>query len=149
MVDTSFPSHRTLPLLLLLSAISDLLDTSNYMELSEARNNAGTYLGEQREGYDPNHLLWAEASYCSEISIVLQKDGSVTVADNGRGIPIKALPNSTKALVQTVLMEIGHYNTSAYVIAPGGLKGINMPVVDALSERLSVEVRREGKVFMG
>lgn len=152
----SLPPHRTLPLLLLFSAVSDLLDTSNYMELTEARNNAGTYLGEQHEGYDPNHLLWAvlensvlehEAGYCSEINIVLQKDGSVTVADNGRGIPIQALPDSSKAPVHTVLTEMGHYNTSASVVAPGGLKGINMPVVNALSERLSVEVRREGKVF--
>ncbi|MCA0756875.1 hypothetical protein KP806_17595 [Paenibacillus sp. N4] len=128
------------------------------MELTEARNNAGTYLGEQHEGYDPNHLIWAvlensvlehEAGYCSEISIVHQQDGSVTIADNGRGIPIRALPNSsTKVPVQTVLTEIGYYNnTSASVAAPGGLKGINMPVVNALSERLSVEIRREGKVF--
>lgn len=152
----SLPPHRTLPLLLLLSAISDLLDTSNYMDLNEARNNAGTYLGEQHEGYDPNHLIWAvlensvlehEAGYCSEISIFLQNDGSVTVADNGRGIPIQALPNSNKTPVQTVLTEIGHYNSSASVVAPGGLKGINLPVVNALSERLSVEIRREGKVF--
>ncbi|RXZ79543.1 ArsR family transcriptional regulator [Paenibacillaceae bacterium] len=152
----SLPPHRTLPLLLLLSAIVDLLDTSNYMELSEARNNAVAYLGEQHEGYDPNQLLWAvlensvlehEAGYCSEISLILQPDGSVTVADNGRGIPIQALPNSTKTPVQTVLTEIGHYNSSASVVAPGGLKGINMPVVNALSERLSVEIRREGKVF--
>lgn len=152
----SLPPHRTLPLLLLLSAISDLLDTSNYMELNEARNNAGTYLGEQQEEYNPNHLLWAviensvlehKAGYCSVISIILQNDGSVTVADNGRGIPIQVLPNSTKTPVQTVLTELGHYNSGASVVAPGGLKGVNMPVVNALSERLSVEVRREGKVF--
>lgn len=48
-----------------------------------------------------------KAGFCSEIIIVLQKDGSATVADNGRGIPIQAMPNSTKTPVQTVLTEIG------------------------------------------
>lgn len=148
----SLPPHRTLPLLLLLSAISDLLDTSNYIELTEARNNAGTYLGDQ---HNPNHLLWAvlensllehEAGYCSEISIFFQNDGSITIADNGRGIPIQSLPNSTNMPLQTILTDLGQYNTSASIVASGGAKGINMAIVNALSEKLSVEVRRDGKV---
>ncbi|MBH5318566.1 ArsR family transcriptional regulator [Paenibacillus sp. GSMTC-2017] len=152
----SLPPHRTLPLLLLLSAISDLVDTSNYIELSEARNQASSYLGESSENYDPNHLLWAvlensvlehEAGYCSEVTIILQNDRSVTVADNGRGIPIQALSNSTPPPLQSIFTEIGRFNKSATIVAPGGIKGINMPIVNALSERLSVEVRREGKVF--
>ncbi|MGO4179694.1 ATP-binding protein [Paenibacillus sp. TAF43_2] len=152
----SLPAHRTLPLLLLLTAITDLLDTSHYMELTEARNNVEEYLGENKEGYDPNHLLWSvidnsvlehQAGYSTELYIVLHSDTSITVSDNGRGIPIQAFPQSRTTPVQTVLTELGHYNKSASVVASEGLKGINMPVVNALSEQLSVEVRREGKVF--
>jgi len=152
----SLPAHRTLPLLLLLAACSDLLDASHYIELAEARNDAADYLGHSEKGYDPHHLLWAvlqnsilehEAGFSSEISIVLQKDGSVTVSDNGRGIPVQAFPNSSRTPVQAVLTELSHYNQSASVSAPGGRKGITMPIVNALSERLSVEVKREGKVF--
>ncbi|QGR00317.1 ArsR family transcriptional regulator [Paenibacillus psychroresistens] len=152
----SIPSHRSLPFLLLLAASSDLLDTSDYIELTETRNNAAAYLGTNQGAHDPHHLLWAvlensiiehQAGYCTEINLIIQGELSITVADNGRGIPIQALPNSTKTPVQTVLTELGHYNSSASVVAPGELKGINMAVVNALSYKLSIEVRREGKVF--
>lgn len=151
----SLPPHRSLPFLLLLAASSDLLDTTDYMELEEVRNNAESYLGSNHE-YDPHHLLWSviensllehQAGYCTEVAIILQNDKSITVADNGRGIPTQAFPDSAKTPVQAVLTEIGHYNSSASVLAPGGLKGIHLPVVNALSAKLSVEVRREGKVF--
>lgn len=149
------PPHRSLPFLLLLAAGSDLLDTSDYMELAETRNHVETYLGAPHDEYDPHLLLWAviensllehQAGYCTEVSIIFQSERSITVADNGRGIPIQALPNSKKTPVQTVLTEIGRYNSSASIVAPGGIKGINMPVINALSQQLSVEVRREGKI---
>jgi DNA gyrase subunit B len=152
----SLPPQRSLPLLLLLAASSDLLDTSDYMELAETRNNAGAYLGNSQDEYDPHHLLWSviensivehQAGYCSEVNLILQNDGSITVADNGRGIPIQALQNTHKTNVQAVLTEISNYSSTASVVAPGGVKGINMPVVNALSQQLSVEIRREGKVF--
>lgn len=152
----SLPSHRALPLLLLLAATSDLLDTSDYMELAETRNNASAYLGTPQDGYDPHHLLWAvvensilehQAGFCSEVGIFLQSDGSITVSDNGRGIPVQVLPNTDKSPVQAVLTELGHYSTSDSFVAPGGVKGINIAVVNALSQKLSIEVRREGKVF--
>lgn len=152
----SLPSHRALPLLLLLAATSDLLDTSDYMELAEARTNANIYFGTPQDGYDPHQLLWAvvensilehQAGYCSEVGIFLQNDGSISVADNGRGIPVQVLPNTDKSRVQAVLTELGHHGASHSFVAPGGEKGINIAVVNALSQRLLVEVRREGKVF--
>ncbi|WP_231637408.1 ATP-binding protein [Paenibacillus sp. FJAT-27812] len=151
----SLPPHRSLPFLLLLAASSDLLDTTDYMELTEVRNDAESYLGAGRD-YDPHHLLWSvventllehQAGYSTEVTIIVQDDKSITVADNGRGIPTQAFPHSTKTPVQAVLTGIGHFNASASILAPGGLKGIDMPVVNALSEKLSVEVRRDGKVF--
>lgn len=152
----SIPAHRTLPLLLLMAAASELLDTSDYMELAEARDNAGAYLGGSKDEYDPHLLLRAvlentilehQAGYCSEVGIFLQQDGSITVSDNGRGIPVQALPNTDKSRVQAVLTDIGHYGAGASIAAPGSEKGINIAVVNALSHKLSVEVRREGKVF--
>jgi DNA gyrase subunit B len=150
----TFPGHRTLPFLLLLAAVSELLDTSDYMELSEARNNAGDYLGTSPEEYDPhlllrsvleNTILEHQAGYCSDVSVVFHSDGSVTVADNGRGIPVQAFSNSEKPRVQAVLTEISRF--SASFNAPNSQKGITIPIVNALSQRLTVEVRREGKVF--
>jgi DNA gyrase subunit B len=152
----SLPPHRSLPLLLLLAASSDLFDTSDYMELTEARNNAEAYLGNNQIDYDPHHLLWAviensilehQAGYCSEVSIIIQNEGSITVADNGRGIPTQAIPQTNKTNVQAILTEISRNNSTASVVAPNGIKGIDMPVVNALSQQLSVEIRREGKVF--
>lgn len=152
----SFPPHRSLPFLLLLAVGSDLLETSDYMELTEARNNVSTYLNSAQADYDPHHLLWAviencilehQAGYCTEVNLILQSDRCITVADNGRGIPAHTLPDGNKTSVQTILTQMGQRNSSATVMAPGGVQGINMAVVNALSEQLSVEVRREGKIY--
>lgn len=152
----SLPSHRALPLLLLLAASSDLLDTTDYIELTHTRNNVNAYLAKTEEGYDPHHLLWAvlensilehQAGFCSEVSIFVQEDGSITVSDNGRGIPVQILPNTEKSRAQAVLTELNHFSTQNRFVAPGGEKGINIAVVNALSQRLSVEIRREGKIY--
>lgn len=152
----SLPSHRSLPLLLLLAATSDLLDTSDYMALAETRTNVNSYFGAQKSSYDALHLLLAvmentilehQAGYCNQVSLFLHSDGSLTVADNGRGIPVQALPNTNKTNLQTVLTDISQFNTSASFVVPGSEKGITIAVVNALSQRLSVEVRRDGKIY--
>ncbi|WP_199615235.1 ATP-binding protein [Paenibacillus alkalitolerans] len=153
----SVPGHRSLPLLLLLAASSDLLDASNYIDMADARNNAGVYLGSPApDGYDPHLLLWSilensilehRAGYCSEVNLFLHQDGSITVSDNGRGIPVSTLPQSRKTKVETVLTDMQQYRLSASYSAPGSEKGISVPVVNALSFRLSVEVRRDGRVY--
>lgn len=152
----SLPSHRTLPLLLLLAAASDLLDTSDYMALEETRTNAGAYLGSAQAGHDPHHLLWAvlensilehQEGFCSEVGIFLQEDGCITVSDNGRGIPVQVLPKTEKSNVQAVLTELNHYSSSSAFVVPGGNKGISIAVVNALSRKLSVQIQREGKSF--
>ncbi|MFC5448838.1 ATP-binding protein [Paenibacillus aestuarii] len=151
----SLPPHRSLPFLLLLAAGSDLLDASDYMELADARNEAGAYLAEKNGEYDAHQLLWSvieysimehQAGFCSEINLILHSERRITVSDNGRGIPTSALPGSDKTPVQAVLTALPR-NPSASVTASAGLKGINMPVVNALSQQLSVEIRRNGKMF--
>ena len=151
----SLPERRALPLLLLLASTAELLDASDYMELAHVRDDASGYLGSSQDTYDPhlllrsvieNALLEHQAGYCSEMSIILHEDGSVTVTDNGRGIPVEAFAGTTKPHVQAVLTEL-HESTSASIHASNHHKGINIPVVNALSEKLSVEVRREGKIY--
>jgi DNA gyrase subunit B len=80
------------------------------------------------------------------MSIFLHQDGSVTVADNGRGIPVRPIPHTEKTNIQAVLTDIRSSEGSIFLV-PGGEKGINIAVVNALSERLSVEVRREGRIY--
>ncbi len=152
----SIPSHRSLPLLLLMAAASDLLDASDYLALAETRDHAGDYLGGNSIDYDPHHLLLAviencilehQAGHCSEVHLILHQDNSITVADNGRGIPVQAMKESNKSPVQAVLTELSQYGTSASFIVPGSAKGINMAVVNALSEKLTVDVRRDGRIY--
>ncbi|WP_426450150.1 ArsR family transcriptional regulator [Paenibacillus sp. S-38] len=152
------PAHRRLPLLLLLAASADLLDASRYVEMTEVRGQAGLYLGgiQAGQGHDPHPLIWAllensaaehRAGYSTEVRLFLHDDGSVTVADNGRGIPVRPLGTAGPAEVQTVLTELGQSSGSAVYEAPGADKGISPAVVNALSQRLTVEIRREGNIY--
>ncbi|MCS7462390.1 ATP-binding protein [Paenibacillus doosanensis] len=154
----TIPSHRRFSILLLLSAMSDLIDTSDYIAMTEARDEAHSYLGaSSKEGYDLHQLLWAvvnnsleehEAGYCSEVGIYLHDDGSATVADNGRGIPTRLLPQTGQPTVQSILTKMDMFSHSASsFVAPGAEKGIGIAVVNALSHSLSVEIRRDGGIY--
>lgn len=151
----AFPPHRLLPFLLLLSAAADLLDTSDYMDMLDTRTNAGVYLG-PLEAFDVNYLLWAVVEnsilehlegYCSEVGIFLHDDGSVTVTDNGRGIPVTALPDTNVPAVQSVLTGIHRLNGKASFRVPGAEQGISIAVVNALSDKLTVDIRRGGRIY--
>lgn len=151
----TLPPNRVLPLLLLLAAAGELLDSSDYLTVYETRTRISDYLGRPGDKHDPYHLLRAvadnsilehKAGTCTRIGIFVQQDGSFTVSDNGRGIPVQPLPNTDRAAVQAVLTDIGSAD-GATVVAPGGSKGINIAVVNALSSSLSVEVKREGKIY--
>ncbi|WP_245583617.1 ATP-binding protein [Paenibacillus assamensis] len=151
------PDHRKLPLLLLLSAAADMLDTSDYLDMVQVRESPGTYMGNANaEGYDANLLLWAvvensilehAAGYTTEVHLFLHQDGSATVSDNGRGIPIQAFQNSNPSHVQTVLTDIHRFRNEAPYQVPGAEQGISIAVVNALTMSLTVEVQREGYVY--
>lgn len=151
------PPHRTLPLLLLLAAVSDLMDTSDYMEMSEVREHPDAYLDvASQDGYDAHLLLWEVvensilehlAGYCNEVRIFLHDDGSATVSDNGRGIPVQVLPQTSKPAVQTVLTDMSRLRKQKQSVSSGDEKGISIAVVNALSYRLTVEIRRNGSIY--
>ncbi|WP_219834487.1 helix-turn-helix domain-containing protein [Paenibacillus sp. R14(2021)] len=148
---------RLLPILLLLSASHDLRETSDYLDMTAVRDQAGDYLGSASAGkYDPHILLWAvlensimehEAGFCSEVNLFLHADGTVTIADNSRGIPVSLLSGTGKTWLHTVMTDLQQlFIRGAVVTVPGSAKGINIAVVNAMTSRLQVEARREGVI---
>jgi DNA gyrase subunit B len=97
-----------------------------------------------------NSVDEALAGYCDQVEVTLNPDGSITVVDNGRGIPVAPMPDqenrSALEVVLTVLHAGGKFGGDGYKVS-GGLHGVGLSVVNALSEWLVAEVRREGQVW--